>query len=162
MELIISKDTTLRTISLENKIKKSQNLVGIRMKVCRSGKPYVLTHSMTPLSALSRPHPHPWDTYLAEAHLVNLRTIRIDKDSVCLRVSQSNVFSHWKTIRKSVVYWDRTWQWILSLMKQTMRYTPRTKINRRTRGCRWVYKNEEKTQDFSIDIINNVLISFTL
>ena len=90
----ILKGTTLRTISLGNKINKSQNLVGIRMKACRSGKPYVLTHSMTPSSALSLLRPHPRDTYLAEPHLVNLLTSRINKDSMCRHIIQLNVFFH--------------------------------------------------------------------
>ena len=44
------------------------------------------------------------DTYLTEPHLVNLRTIRIEKDSLCLHIIQSNIFFHSKTIRKRILF----------------------------------------------------------
>jgi hypothetical protein len=44
------------------------------------------------------------DTYLTEPHLVNLLTIRIDKDSLCRHIIQLNFFFHSKTIRKRVLF----------------------------------------------------------
>jgi hypothetical protein len=70
------------------------------------------------------------NTLLIEPHLVKLRAIRIDKDSLYVSTLFNAMFS--LVERRSV------------------------------RECQWVYQNEEKTQDSSIDVINNVLISFTL
>ena len=44
------------------------------------------------------------DTYLPELHLVDLRTIRIDNNSLCRHIIRSNVFFPSKTIKKRVLF----------------------------------------------------------